>query len=271
MNDDDEESEELLNRERDRKPPSFWEFAYYQSLFDVTTQQVASRTTWSAIPWFGSGGTYLERYIRPNPDLYGPVWVGATLIVTTSVSSNIASYLETVGQTKEFWHTDYTRVSFATTAILLYIFLVPVMLWAMLKYRNVESRYSLVETLCLYGYSLSIYVPISILWAVHLTWLRWLLMVVGALLSGAVLVSTLWPSLRDETRKMAVIVITIVFTLHALLALGFVEYFFHHDPAHSPRPSTAPVISSSLVQSSTFSSLSQVVTKAEVVNATHLT
>ncbi|EEC20346.1 conserved hypothetical protein, partial [Ixodes scapularis] len=112
MNDDDEESDELLNREKGdpggQKGPSFWKFAYYQSLFDVTTDDVLRRLTWSALPQL-KGPTYLEKHIQPNPDLYGPVWIGLTLIVTTSVSSNVAGYLESAGQTKQFWHTDYTR------------------------------------------------------------------------------------------------------------------------------------------------------------------
>ncbi|XP_049274901.1 protein YIPF1 isoform X2 [Rhipicephalus sanguineus] len=223
MNDDDDESDELLNRERGVSAPSFWKFSYYQSLFDVTTDDVLRRLLWSAVPQFSSP-SYLEKHIRPNPDLYGPIWVGLTLVVTTSVSSNVASYLETAGQTKDFWHTDYTRVSFASTAIMVYMFMVPLVLWAMLKYRQVESRYSLLETLCLYGYSLAVYVPISILWAVHLTWLRWTLVVVGASLSGCVLVTTLWPSFREDSRKMAFITSAVVFALHALLALGFVKF-----------------------------------------------
>lgn len=261
MNDDDEESDELLNRERRSEgTPSFWKFSYYQSLFDVTTNDVLDRLLWSAVPRF-SGPSYLERNIRPNPDLYGPVWVGLTLIVTTSVSSNVAGYLETAGQSKHFWHTDYTRVSFASTAILLYMFLVPLVLWAVLKYRQVESRYSLLETLCLYGYSLSVYVPISVLWAVHLLWLRWLLMIVGAGLSGFVLVSTLWPSFREDSRKMAVITSIVIFTLHALLALGFVQYFFQHDTTHSVEPTPLP----SLVVSTASSHLSVNTTKSIIV------
>lgn len=264
MNDDDEESDELLNRERRSEggAPSFWKFSYYQSLFDVTTSDVLDRLLWSAVPRF-SGPTYLERNIRPNPDLYGPVWVGLTLIVTTSVSSNVASYLQTAGQSKHFWHTDYTRVSFAATAILLYMFLVPLVLWAVLKYRRVESRYSLLETLCLYGYSLSIYVPISILWAVELWWLRWLLMSVGALLSGLVLVSTLWPSFREDSRKVAFITSVVIFLLHSLLALGFVEYFFQHDATHGVAPTPLPP----LVISTASSHLSGNMTKTVLLPA----
>ncbi|KAM7287642.1 hypothetical protein ISCGN_031333 [Ixodes scapularis] len=74
MNDDDEESDELLNREKGdpggQKGPSFWKFAYYQSLFDVTTDDVLRRLTWSALPQL-KGPTYLEKHIQPNPDLYG--------------------------------------------------------------------------------------------------------------------------------------------------------------------------------------------------------
>ncbi|XP_064477267.1 protein YIPF1-like isoform X2 [Ornithodoros turicata] len=269
MNDDDEESEELLNREK--KPPSFWEFSYYQSLFDVTTKEVLDRVLWSALPRLGSGSTYLENHIKPNPDLYGPVWVGVTLIVTTSVSSNVANYLESVGETKHFWHTDYTRVSFASSAILLYIFLVPLILWAGLKYRSIETRFTLIETLCLYGYSLSIYVPISILWAVHLTWLRWTLMIFGALMSGIVLISSLWPSLRGETRKMAVITISLVLLMHALLALGFVVYFFHEAHVDPTSPSVSSPSAPAVVPSSVPSNLSHVVTRMSIVNGTNFT
>ncbi|KAH7970372.1 hypothetical protein HPB49_004844 [Dermacentor silvarum] len=60
----------LLNRERGASAPSFWKFSYYQSLFDVTTNDVLRRLLWSAVPQFSSP-SYLEKHIRPNPDLYG--------------------------------------------------------------------------------------------------------------------------------------------------------------------------------------------------------
>uniref|UniRef100_A0A6M2E4P6 Protein YIPF n=1 Tax=Amblyomma tuberculatum TaxID=48802 RepID=A0A6M2E4P6_9ACAR len=109
---------------------------------------------------------------------------------------------------------------------MVYMFLVPLVLWAVLKYRQVESRYSLLETLCLYGYSLAVYVPISILWAVHLAWLRWLLVVVGATLSGWVLVTTLWPSFREDSRKMAVITSAVIFCIACITGTWLCEVLF---------------------------------------------
>ena len=49
--------------------PSFWTFEFYQQFFDVESKQVGDRILWSMVP--KPGVSYLQTYIRPNPDLYG--------------------------------------------------------------------------------------------------------------------------------------------------------------------------------------------------------
>lgn len=53
-------------------------------------------------------------------------------------------------------------------------------------------------------------------------WFKWTLVILGALLSGGVLVLTFWSAVKDDTRKVAVIVIVLIFLCHLLLASGFV-------------------------------------------------
>lgn len=48
---------------------SFWTFEFYQQFFDVESKQVGDRILWSMVP--KPGVSYLQSYIRPNPDLYG--------------------------------------------------------------------------------------------------------------------------------------------------------------------------------------------------------
>lgn len=48
---------------------SFWTFEFYQQFFDVESKQVGDRILWSVVP--KPGVSYLQSYIRPNPDLYG--------------------------------------------------------------------------------------------------------------------------------------------------------------------------------------------------------
>ena len=49
----------------------------------------------------------------------------------------------------------------------------------------------------------------------------------GAGLSGAVLLLAIWPAVQDHTKKIGIVLISIVLVLHILLACGFMLYFFH--------------------------------------------
>ena len=53
-------------------------------------------------------------------------------------------------------------------------------------------------------------------------WFKWTLVIVGALLSGGVLVLTFWSAVKDDTKRVAVIVTSLIFICHLLLATGFV-------------------------------------------------
>jgi hypothetical protein len=63
---------------------------------------------------------------------------------------------------------------------------------------------------------------LQILWVINVTWLKWVLVVVGAVLSGGVLVITFWPAVKDETKNVAAVFLGLVFLLHLALAAGFV-------------------------------------------------
>ena len=47
-------------------------------------------------------------------------------------------------------------------------------------------------------------------------------MIIGAVLSGGVLVLTFWPAVKDDTKRVAIIAIGLIFLCHLLLASGFV-------------------------------------------------
>ncbi|GIY50123.1 protein YIPF1 [Caerostris extrusa] len=220
----DDENEDLLSTEK-KEGSSFWKFSYYQSFFDVDTDQVAQRIIWSMIPLPGRA-TFLDRQIRPKPDLYGPFWIAATLVFSTAISANIANYLRTEGQGAHLWSYDFHKVSLSATAVYSYTFLLPLILWGLMWYRQNTNRYTLLEMLCVYGYSLAIYVPISVLWVIQVAWFQWILVIIGAVLSGAVLLQTFWPTFRDENKKIAVVVLCLMLLFHTLLAVGFVTYFF---------------------------------------------
>jgi protein YIPF1/2 len=83
----------------------------------------------------------------------------------------------------------------------------------------------LLSIVCLYGYSLAVYIPVAILWTIQVSFLQWLLVLTAAFLSGSVLINILLPSLKAS--KYSLFLIIGIGAAHFLLAAGFMLSFFH--------------------------------------------
>ncbi|XP_055049461.2 protein YIPF2 [Misgurnus anguillicaudatus] len=221
-----QESSELLGGE---KPTGgFWTFEYYQSFFNIDTVQVLDRIKGSVIPL--PGRNFIKHHIRSNPDLYGPFWICVTLVFSVAIMGNLSTFLSEKGNPEYHYRPQFHRVSIAAVTVFLYAWLVPLGVWGFLTWRQSVERqisgYTFLETVCVYGYSLFIYIPTSILWTIPFNWLQWLLILVALVISGSVLVITFWPAVRDDTKLTAFATMAVIVFLHALLAVGFKMYFF---------------------------------------------
>ncbi|CAJ0573495.1 unnamed protein product, partial [Mesorhabditis spiculigera] len=215
---------------------NFFSFGYYQQFFDVDADQVTKRLLNSAIPTHNS---FIADFIQPVPDLYGPFWVAVTLVFSIGIFSNIAQYIENEGGTGEYG-SDFGMVTGASSLITAYLVLIPLILYSIIWYRKSEVQFSYFEILCAYGYSLTVFIPVSFLWIIDIGMLRWALIGVSVTLSGTVLVKALWPAFKNDSNKLLSFGVTFgIIFLHFVLALCFKEYFF--DPIHG-RPSTPVVV-----------------------------
>ncbi|KAK4887854.1 hypothetical protein RN001_004125 [Aquatica leii] len=265
-NDSPRTSESFQNNERtdpleenqETSSKSFWTLKYYQHFFDVDTVEVLERLLASITPRRNS---VMNNKIKLKPDLYGPFWISMTLIFTIAISGNIANYLQHANA-EYHWKYDFHLVSYASTAILLYISVIPLLVWAAFKWSTdsselenlVEETISTpLELICVYGYSLFIYIPVSILWTIQISWLQWSLVLIAALLSGSVLIITLYPALQLSKHK--IILMAGIVGCHVLLAVGFMLFFFHSPDSSIvdvPQPPMQnPTVPSVLVQNVT--------------------
>ncbi|XP_022105520.1 protein YIPF1-like isoform X1 [Acanthaster planci] len=242
-NEEEGDDTELLSGQK--KQHSFWTFEYYQQFFDVDTSQVLWRLLGSFVP--KPTTNYLQTQIRPNPDLYGPFWVCATLVFTIAISGDMADYIAHRNQAPYPWHAHFSNVTTAGVVIFLYAWLVPAAFYAFLHWRGNHAGYTFLELACLYGYSFTIYIPISLLWSINYDWLRWVLVGVALALSSTVLLMSLWPAVKGEDIKMGVPAMILVFLLHAALAVGFKLYFFEFathavDLVSTPAPNATATV-----------------------------
>ncbi|XP_072547059.1 protein YIPF1 [Salminus brasiliensis] len=235
-----DDTAELLSGQKKSAP--FWTFEYYQTFFDVETHQVKDRIIGSVLPW--PGKNFVRLYIRNNPDLYGPFWICATLVFAIGISGNISSFLVHRGLPQYKYVPEFRKVTIAATAIYSYAWLVPLALWGFLMWRNSKVSgmvsYSFLEIVCVYGYSLSIYIPAVVLWIIPSEGLRWFSIVLALCLSGSVLVLTFWPAIRDDHPRVVLAVTVAIVALHVLLAVGCKAYFFSTYDSSTPMTSTGP-------------------------------
>ncbi|XP_077412363.1 protein YIPF1 [Vanacampus margaritifer] len=222
----EDDKAKLLSGEKKSTP--FWTFEYYQQFFDVDTRHVTERIVGSVLPW--PGKNFIHMYLRRNPDLYGPFWICTTLVFAIAISGNISTFLVHLGKPDYKYTPEFGKVTIAATAIFSYAWLVPLAVWGFLLWRNNKIMnlvsYSFIEIVCVYGYSLSIYIPAVVLWILPFEWVRWLTILLALLLSGSVLVITFWPAVRDDNSKVIAAVMSAIVVLNALLAVGCKAYFF---------------------------------------------
>ncbi|KAI5938228.1 Protein YIPF1 [Manis javanica] len=185
LGNDDSDKTELLAGQKKSSP--FWTFEYYQTFFDVDTYQVFDRIKGSLLPI--PGKNFVRLYIRSNPDLYGPFWICATLVFAIAISGNLSNFLIHLGEKTYHYVPEFRKVSIAATVIYAYAWLVPLTLWGFLIWRNSKVMnivsYSFLEIVCVYGYSLFIYIPTAILWIIPQKAVRWILVTIALGISGS--------------------------------------------------------------------------------------
>ena len=212
-------------------PPevAFWEFSFFAKYFDVTTDDVTKRILYSLVPTPSTNGrSYVERFIKNNPDLYGPLWINVTLIFSMAICGNIANYISSGD--RETWHYDFTKLGLAASTISTYTIAVPIALWLFFWFRGCTFTYSLLELICTYGYSLSVYVPLSLIWAlISYRSIQYVLVIAGAIMSGLVLLLSFTPVVNSDpatTVKYSYLILLFILAIHAIVAFTFLVYFF---------------------------------------------
>ncbi|XP_068196995.1 protein YIPF1 isoform X2 [Antennarius striatus] len=241
----EDDEDRFVDDDKREKSAPFWTFEYYQRFFDVDTHHVKERILGTVLPW--PRKNFIQFYLRRNPDLYGPIWICTTLVFAIAISGNMSNFLVNLGKPNYTYTPEFGKVTIAATTIFSYAWLVPLVLWGFLLWRNNKIMnlvsYSFMELICLYGYSLAIYIPAVVLWILPYEWLRWCSIVVALCLSGSVLLITIWPAVRDDQPRIIAAILSSIFILNVLLAVGCKVYFFSKlDEVLPTKNSTAVVV-----------------------------
>ncbi|KAK3278461.1 hypothetical protein CYMTET_13601 [Cymbomonas tetramitiformis] len=211
------------NSSGDAKKTSMFSIARYSKYFDVDTRDVLDRISDSVFIPHPGDGDFLTKCSR-QPDLYGPFWICTTLVFVTAASGNFADYL---GNKEDEWYYDIGEVTFSSLLFYGYTVIFPIILYFVLRF-YVKGPLNFSALLCLYGYSLFVFIPISMLCIIPSETARWIIVATGAFESAIFLVLNLRSRLKDQDQAKVLPVLLSVAICHVGLALTLKLHFFKY-------------------------------------------
>ncbi|XP_024974514.1 protein YIPF1 homolog [Cynara cardunculus var. scolymus] len=192
--------------------------AAYQPYFDVDTSDILERIKDSFLPF---RGTFNEK-TASNPDLYGPFWICTTLIFVSAAIGTFAAYLAHRISHKD-WDYDIRLLTWSASLLYAYAVFVPISLYIILKY--LSAPLGLIQLVCLYGYSLFIFIPAVFLSMIPVEMFRWVVAGVAGFMSAMFVASNLRTHIVSAGEKWFWIVAGI-FLLQLGLSIVLELYLF---------------------------------------------
>ena len=148
--------------------------ATYQQYFDVDTADIVDRLRRSVSL---QNKMFFEGEMRP--DMYGPFWLCTTLVFVMAAAGNLGSLLSFVPtEDKQVFTYNFSKLTVATSVLYGYCLVVPIAGWGASKVMLAEP-FSLLELICIYGYSLAVYIPAAMLCVLPMELLRWVVIAGG--------------------------------------------------------------------------------------------
>lgn len=227
-----------------RSEARFWQPRYYAAYFDINVSDILTRIFRSLVPckpllgWVddeeeAGGGTSV-------PDLYGPVWVTTTLVLTLSMGAKLAEFLtnvfrqqETTSLTPSLSTLEFSRLWRAATVLYFYVFIFPLLLTlfqCLFANRSLNESgvraHPIVGTIMVYGYSMAPVVFASFVATVPIEMVQIVAMAVAFSIGAFVIMLNLWRDVSVEHRSLTYFVRLLAVFAHAGVGVALVFIFF---------------------------------------------
>ncbi|CAL9046309.1 uncharacterized protein LOC135674826 [Musa acuminata AAA Group] len=194
----------------------FCSLSSYTPYFNVDTDVVVDRIISSVYPM-----DEFSRKIDGSPDLYGPVWISATLVFMLAALGNYGTYLiQKRSEPNGDWEFDVSYVDWAACVVFGYAVAVPAAFYFLLQYFGLNAN--LVRLWCMWGYSLFVFIPASLFLVVPSEIFRWIIIILaGSASSWFVYLNLKVSTEGSDTRPLVVSALVLQFALALFIKIFF--------------------------------------------------
>ena len=191
-------------------------FAIFKKHFQITSQDFLLRLINSLIPF----NNKFQNLVKERPDLYGPIWIYTSLILIISATGSLTRILQ--GHNNKNFFQEFVPV--ASVVIYGVGFGLPILITCLMKIFGTSLTF--VSVICTYGYSFSIFLPMSIICVMQMELLQWIVLSYAVFSSTSLLVVNYYKQMGDYSKNKKLLIIIIVLIFQFGLLLFFKLYFF---------------------------------------------
>ena len=235
VDEDNDDTDQLITK---KKNPA-WSFAYYREFFDVDTNTVLNRVKRSVVPL--PKYNFSSAHMKGKPDMYGPFWICATVVVCFGVCGNLTSLVHNFSDPEYTYSPQFYLLPIAGLIIYSYIFIIPLLIKAFLWWRKVAPNFAVSHIICVYGYSLFLFIPASMLFIIPSDVFDWIVFSVVTILSGLVIIMSMWAVFENESKIFRIVLMLFLFGVHTAIMVVLKLYFFIPVYVRNNTNSTFPV------------------------------
>ena len=191
-------------------------FAIFKKYFQITSQDFLLRFLNSLIPF----NNKFQNLVKDKPDLYGPIWIYSSLIIIISATGSLTRTLQ--GNNNKNFFQEFVPI--AGVVIYGVGFGLPILIAFLMKIFGTSLTFA--SVICTYGYSFSIFLPISIICVIQWDILQWISLIYAIFSSTSLLVVNYYKQMGDYSKNKKFLIIIIVLIFQFGLLLFFKLYFF---------------------------------------------
>ena len=191
-------------------------FVIFKKYFQITSNDFILRFINSFIPFNHKFGNLIQN----NPDLYGPIWIYTSLILLISATGSLTRTLQ--GHNNKNFFQEFIPIAGMTVYSV--GFGLPILITFLMKLFGVKLGF--VHVICTYGYSFSIFLPISIICVIQINAVQWIALIYAVFSSTSLLVVNYHKLMGEFSKNRKYIIIIIVLLAQLGLLLFFKLYFF---------------------------------------------
>lgn len=202
-------------------------FASGQELFDVNTGDVKVRLRLSLLPF--QLGCSAQNVFRTRPDFWGPLWIATTVALLMPVTGNFDLYMSMTDSAEwDELSQCYRLLTIAAGLVYGSLVAVPVTVRAMMMFCSTEedTPVDIRHLTCVYGYSFTSVIPVSILCLVPFSLVRWIAVFAGLLTSLWFVKVTFWNDFAIECPWLKWPITAVLVAGQTIIFITYRVYFF---------------------------------------------